>query len=139
GHARYLRAIEGMTFGDSPEQGLVRGRNFYHPSLGIALTAPAGWQIQNSPQAIAVVNGAGDAGLVVRVVPPKAGQTHDDVIRNVLKPIDGRTERRSLHGLAATHFVGTVRTEQGQARAVTLTLVSGPGEHTYWLQYSAQN
>jgi predicted Zn-dependent protease len=38
GRARYLQAIAGMTFGDSAEQGLVRGRNFYHPALGIALT-----------------------------------------------------------------------------------------------------
>ncbi len=36
-----------MTFGDSREQGVVRGRNFYHEGLGIALTAPAGWQVQN--------------------------------------------------------------------------------------------
>ena len=83
GRARYLQAIAGMTFGDSAEQGLVRGRDFYHPGLGIALTAPPGWQIQNSPEAIAVVNGEGDAGLIVRQVPPKNGSTHDEVIRNV--------------------------------------------------------
>ena len=78
GRTRYLQAIEGMTFGDSTEHGLVRGRNFYHPGLGFALTAPPGWQIQNTPEAIAVVNGEGDAGLIVRQVPPKAGSTHDE-------------------------------------------------------------
>jgi predicted Zn-dependent protease len=55
--ARYLQAIDGMVFGDSREQGVVRGRNFYHEDLGIALTAPAGWQVQNSPEAITLVNG----------------------------------------------------------------------------------
>ena len=139
GRSRYLQAIAGMTFGDSPAQGLVRGRNFYHEALGIALTAPQGWQIRNAPPAIALVNGAGDAALVVRVVPPEAGNTHDEVIRNVLKPIDGRTEQRTLHGLAATHFEGTVRNQQGQTRPVTLTLVTGPGERNYWLQYAAKN
>jgi predicted Zn-dependent protease len=81
----------------------------------------------------------GDAGLIVRLVPPKAGTTHDEVIRNVLKPVDGRTEKRSIHGLAATHFTGTARNEQGQTRPVTLTLVTGPGERTYWLQYAAKD
>ena len=139
GRTRYLQAIEGMTFGDSTEHGLVRGRNFYHPGLGFALTAPPGWQIQNTPEAIAVVNGEGDAGLIVRQVPPKAGSTHDEVIRNVLKPVDGRTEKRSIHGLAATHFSGTARNDQGQTRATALTLVTGPGERTYWMQYAAKD
>lgn len=139
GRARYLQAIAGMTFGDSAEQGLVRGRNFYHEELGIALTAPAGWKIQNAPEAITMVNGAGDAALVVRLVPPKAGSSHEEVIRNVLKPVDGRTERRSLHGLSATHFAGTVRTQQGQSRNVALTLVTGPGDRNYWLQQAAKS
>src|SRR3990167_7126929 len=38
GRERYLKLISGMTFGDSPAQGLTRGRNFYHEPLGIALT-----------------------------------------------------------------------------------------------------
>jgi predicted Zn-dependent protease len=117
----------------------VRGRNFYHDGLGIALTAPQGWQIQNAAEAIAIVNGAGNAGLVVRVGAAEGRRTHDEVIRNVLKPVDGRTEQRSIIGLAATHFTGTTRTEQGQTRPVTLTLVTGPGDRNYWLQYAAKD
>jgi Zn-dependent protease with chaperone function len=43
GRARYLQAINGMTFGESREQGVTRGRNFYHEPMGFALTAPPGW------------------------------------------------------------------------------------------------
>jgi predicted Zn-dependent protease len=139
GRARYLQAVNGMAFGESREQGVVRGRNFYHEGLGIALTAPAGWQIQNSPEAIVLANAAGDAGLIARLVPAKAGSTHDEVIRNVLKPTDGKTEKRTLNGLAATHFTGTVRNAQGQSKAVNLTLVSGPGGRNYALQYAAKD
>lgn len=139
GHARYLQAIDGMTFADSAEQGLIRGQNFYHEGLGIALTAPAGWKVQNTAEAITLVNGAGDAGLIVQLVPPKAGKTHDEVIRNVVKPTDGSTERRSLHGLSATHFTGTARNAQGQSQPVRLTLVTGPGDRNYLLQYAARN
>jgi predicted Zn-dependent protease len=55
GRARYLQAIDGMTFGESREQGVTRGRNFFHEPLGIALTAPEGWKVQNS-------RGGGGAG-----------------------------------------------------------------------------
>ncbi len=62
GRTRYLQAINGMTFGESREQGVTRGRNFYHEPMGIALTAPQGWKIQNEPDAITLVNGEGNAG-----------------------------------------------------------------------------
>lgn len=139
GRTRYLQAVEGMTFGDSREQGVVRGRNFYHEPLGIALTAPNGWKVQNTASAIVLVNGEGSAGLIVRLVPPNAGSTHEEIIRNAIKPVDGRTERRSVNGLAATHFVGTVRNQQGQGSPVRLTLVAGPGNRHYLMQYAAKD
>ena len=139
GRDRYLKAIEGLPFGDSAAQGLARGRNFYHADLGFAITAPVGWQVRNSAEALMLVNGAGDAGLILRPVPPKAGSTHEEIIRNVVKPTDGRSEARSLNGLAATHFVGTRRTEQGQAQGVNLSIVTGPGNHHYLLQYAGKD
>jgi predicted Zn-dependent protease len=139
GRARYLQAINGMAFGESREQGVVRGRNFYHEGLGIALTAPTGWQIRNAPEAVVLATGAGDAGLIVRVVPAKAGNTHEEVIRNVIKPTEGKTERRTLNGLAATHFTGSVRNQQGQSKSIELTLVAGPGGRNYAMQYAAKD
>lgn len=138
GRAQYLQAIEGMTFGDSPEQGLVRGRQFYHLPLNLALTAPAGWQIVNSNDAITLVNASRDAGLVVQLAPSDAGRDHDAIIRRLVQPVDGRAERRTLNGLPATHFVGTVRNAQGVASPVRLTVVSGPAERTYLLRYAAR-
>ena len=139
GRARYLAAIDGMDFGDSKAQGVTRGRNFYHEELGIALTAPPGWRVQNSSEAVALVNPSGDAGLVVRLVPPAAGSTHEEIIRNVVKPTEGRVDKRDFNGLAATHFSGSRRNEQGQAQPVQLTLVTGPGGRNYLMQYSARD
>ncbi len=136
---RFQQAIAGMVYGDSREQGVVRGANFYHEDLGIALTAPSGWRVQNSPEAITVVNGQGDAGLIVRLVPPTAGSTPEEVIRNVVKPVDGRSERRSFNGLSATHFEGTVRSEQGANRPVQVTVVTGPANRNYLMQYAAKD
>ncbi|WP_374593615.1 M48 family metalloprotease [Aquabacterium sp.] len=136
---RYLEAINGMTFGDSQAQGVVRGRNFYHEGLGIALSAPEGWRLQNSTQAIVLANAAGDAGLIVRLVPEQAGRTPDEVMRKLVQPVGGRTEPRTLNGLSATHFAGPVRGDQGGSRNVVLTVVGGPGEHVFLLQYAAKD
>lgn len=138
GRARYFKAIAGMVFGDSAAQGLARGSAFYHPPLGFALTAPPGWRFQNDESQLAVLNASGDAAMVLRLVPAAAGTSHADVLRNVLKPTQGRTEVRTLNGLSATHFVGARQTQQGTQR-LEATVVSGPAQRTYLLLYSARD
>ena len=139
GRARYLKAVAGLAFGDSAEQGLVRGHNFYHVPLGLAITAPQGWQIQNGTDQLAVINAARDAALVVRLVPAAAGKSHADIIRNLLKPTQGRTEATIVNGLQATRFSGASQNAQGQTQAMEVTLVSGPGDNIFLLQYSAKS
>ena len=139
GRARYLQVIDGMSFGESREQGVVRGRNFYHEPLGIALTAPQGWRIRNSQDALTMVNAAGDAGLVMKMVPPNAGGTHQEIIRKVFEPTSGRTERRALNGLDATHVTGTRRNSRGQEQGFLATVVTGPAARNFVLLYAAKD
>ena len=134
GRARYLKVVQGMHFGESADQGLVRGQNFYHAGLGFALTAPAGWTIKNSADQLGVLNAARDATLVLRVVPPSAGTDAATIIRNVIKPTQGRTEAVTLNGLQATRFVGARQIAQGQYQAVEVTVVDGPGTTNYLMQ-----
>ena len=139
GRTRYLQNINGVTFGESREQGVTRGRNFYHEPLGIALTAPSGWQIQNTPGAINLINADRDAGVSVLLVPPKLGSTHADVVRNVFKPVQARAEATSMSGLAATHFSGTSRTERGQEVGFEATVVTGPSNQNFLMLYEAKD
>ncbi len=134
GRARYLDAIAGMPFAETRDQGVVRGREFFHEPLGIALTAPEGWKIRNTAEAVLLVNAAGDAGLIVRVVPPQGGRTHDEIIGR-LKVEQLRTERTTLHGLAATRLAGTRRDAQGQALPIRATVATAPsGRHLLLVQ-----
>jgi predicted Zn-dependent protease len=137
--ARYLKVIEGLPFGESREQGVTRGRNFYHEGLGIAVTAPQGWEIQNTPSAITIANEQGDAGLVIQLAPPKAGSSHEEIWRNLFKASDGKAERGQINGFAATHFQGTARTPQGQGVPVITTIVSGPQSQNYVLLYASKD
>ena len=45
---RFLKIIDGVTFGDSEEQGFVDGNTFSHPQLRFAFSAPRGFRITNS-------------------------------------------------------------------------------------------
>ena len=137
GSRRFLQAIDGIRFGESPEQGLTRGQDFFHPGMGFAMTAPAGWRVQNGAEALAFVSPQGDAALQVQVVPPQAGRTHDEVLRNAFKPTQGQVTRGQIGGFAATHFSGAVQGSQGQAQAAEFTLVTGPNQTTYAMLYLA--
>ena len=55
----YLARIDGMTYGDSPGQGFVRGRRFDHPVLRIGFTAPPGFHLWNGDGAVVGRHGSG--------------------------------------------------------------------------------
>lgn len=43
----YLKAIDGLPYGSSRAQGIVRNNRFYHADMGITLAFPKGWTIEN--------------------------------------------------------------------------------------------
>jgi predicted Zn-dependent protease len=135
---RYLRAVDGITYGDSREQGVVRGQTFFHEPLGLVLTAPAGWSIDNNADELLIVNPAGDAALVMKLVPPEAGKTHEEILRNGFKASTGRVERTPVAGFDATYFVGQ-RTVNNQAQPLEVTLVTGPGNRVFALLHAGRD
>lgn len=44
----YMQAVDGMAFGTSRAQGVVRDNRFYHADMGITLAFPRGWVIENA-------------------------------------------------------------------------------------------
>jgi predicted Zn-dependent protease len=128
---RYYQAIEGITYGDGRDQGVVRGQNFYHEPLGLALTAPAGWSFDNNSEELYIINPQGDAAVVMKLIPPNAGKTHDEILRNGFKASQGRTERNAISGFEATYFVGQHATQQNQTQPLEVTLINGPGARTF--------
>jgi len=128
-----------MRFGESDAQGLTRDQNFYHPGLGLAITAATQWSIRNLPDRLVLVNAARDAALVLRSIPAQAGNNHDEIIRNLLKPLRGRSTAMVINGLPATHFPGTRANAQGREEPVEATIVSGPGNNRFVLLWSARD
>ncbi|NJO55268.1 MAG: M48 family metalloprotease, partial [Rhodospirillales bacterium] len=51
----YLAQIDGIVFGDSPEDGIRRGRNFVHPDLRIAFRVPPGFVMRNSQRQLTAI------------------------------------------------------------------------------------
>ncbi len=48
----YLKMIDGLVWGDSPNQGFIRGRLFAHPTLGFRFEVPPGYRLTNTDEAV---------------------------------------------------------------------------------------
>lgn len=59
----FLTAIDGMMFGDDPSEGTIRGRKFTQPKLGFTFTAPEGFVLENSTQAVLGIKDGGAEAL----------------------------------------------------------------------------
>jgi predicted Zn-dependent protease len=57
----YLRALDGMVFGDDPAEGYVRGREFLHPRLAIGFQVPQGFRLENTKEAVLAAAGENTA------------------------------------------------------------------------------
>jgi len=71
----YLSGIDGIVFGEDPSEGFVRGRRFLHPRLGFTFTAPEGFTLDNTAQAVLGVKQGGGEALRLDVVRVPAEQT----------------------------------------------------------------
>jgi len=65
----YLSHLDGLVYGDDPSDGYVRGRRFVHPKLGFTITAPEGFGLANTAQAVYGVKENGQQMLRLDVVP----------------------------------------------------------------------
>ena len=66
--ADYLALVDGLAFGEDPSEGFVRGRRFLHPKLGFTFTAPDGFSLENTAQAVFGVKDGGAQALRLDVV-----------------------------------------------------------------------
>lgn len=118
----YLAAIDGVVWGDSPEQGLVRGRAFVHPVLGFRFEVPEGYTLLNGTQQVIGRGGAGTA-LIFDTAP--AGGTADPAEHisgtwAAGAPLSG-LESVTINGMPAATAVTSGRTDEG---AVDVRLVA---------------
>jgi predicted Zn-dependent protease len=113
-HDGYLRRITGIVWGDSPDQGIVRGSSFLHKGLRLAVDFPAGWNIQNGTTQVAAKEPNGKSLIVLEPIRRPAGRTVEDTaiitMQNAgFRQVDGGPT--SINGLRAYlgSYVGTLQ------------------------------
>lgn len=125
----YLSKIDGIMFGDDPEQGVVDGRRFVHPPLRFAFEVPQGYKIINRPDVVAIKGPKGTLGNLSLADPQPQGsltsalRNYDPKGNVVMNGIESIT----INGMEAATGLAQVNTKSGAAnyRSVLIRHPSG--------------
>jgi predicted Zn-dependent protease len=104
----YLRRIDGIVYGDNPEEGVVRGSEFLHAGLRFALNFPSGWEVNNSASQVVAKQPGANVFVVLQLVEQPVGRNIEQVAVNSMQKAGFRAlegSRSTINGLDA--FVGT--------------------------------
>ena len=129
GRDRFLSKINGLTYGDSADQGFARGNTFYHPKMGFAFTVPKGSKIINGTSEVAAQHPNGTVILFDSVKDSSKPSPRTFLGQKVLKGQNTQNlENITVNGMrgATAGFAGKV---QGKNANIRVSVIEwAPGE-----------
>jgi len=117
----YLQRIDGIVFGDNPEQGVVRGESFLHAGLRFAIDFPSGWNVVNGPSQVVAKEPGANVVMLLQLLEQPPGRTIQDVALRSMEGAGFRVlngGRTTINGLDA--FIGTYQGAIQDLGAVTV-------------------
>jgi predicted Zn-dependent protease len=117
GRDSYLLRLDGLTFGDSEHEGVVRGNHFYHKDLDFSLTFPSGWKINNQTSRVIATPTAKDGLIQLTMDSPDKKVTPKQFMQQHLNLNNLRQGKTfNANGLKGYTAVATGNTPWGQRR-----------------------
>lgn len=110
----YLRLIDGIVYGEDPRQGFVEDNNFYHPELKFQFPTPQGWQVQNSPQQVAMAPKDGKAMMIMNLAQGQSLEAAAQATNEQYKFNTISSRNTTVNGLQAIEMVSEMQQQQQQ-------------------------
>ena len=108
--ADHLASVDGLVFGEDPSEGFVRGRRYLHPKLGFTFTAPEGFVLENTAQAVLGAKEGGSQAMRLDVVRVPAEQTLTDYLKSGWI---GTIDEKSVEPVTISGFPAATATAKG--------------------------
>ncbi len=116
-----LQRVDGLMYGDNPDQGIVRGTTFQHPVLRFRVDFPAAWDVQNSPAQVAAKAPNADTFMILQGVEKPSGGDIREIALNHMKTAGfqmGQGDLATFNGLPS--YVGIYQGQVESLGAVTV-------------------
>jgi predicted Zn-dependent protease len=85
GREEFMKAIDGLPYGSSRAQGIVRDNRFYHADMGITMAFPRGWHVDNERDRILAYTKNKDAIMQITTAPRAEKKTPREFLLAELK------------------------------------------------------
>jgi len=123
GHEEYMSLMDNMVFGDSPQDGILRGRNFFHEELGISINFPQKWIVTNHPDRILLTSPGGNALIQISAedINKKITPRNFMIQRMGLNNLDNESSLK-INGFDAHTGISVINSSQG-SRPTRFTVV----------------
>ena len=137
GRKAYLSNVDGLLYGEAPEQGFIRGRTFLHPVLRIRFEVPEGFQLFDTAERVFALN-QNKALMVFDGGAEKTGMSAANCLTQVFAKGIVLQDVRSgkLNGLEGATGTTLINTPRGPM-SVRLVAMRADAEHIYRFQYEA--
>ena len=110
----FIRSLEGLPFGDSASQGIIRGSRFYHEPLDFTLAFPSGWQIDNREDRVVATPDSGDGLMQLQMVELEKRMSARDVMTKLMQLDDlRRGEKINSSGMKGYTGIASAKTTFG--------------------------
>jgi predicted Zn-dependent protease len=123
GYEEYMSYIDRLIYGDSPHEGILRGRSFFHEDLGFSLNFPSKWIVANRPDRILATAPGGGAIIQISAedINKKISPRDFMIQRLGLNNLDNESAL-NINGLQAHTGVSVINNGQGP-RPTRLTVI----------------
>ncbi len=118
----FLTRIDGLVYGDDPEQGVIEGNAFIHPVMRLTFSAPSGFYMINGTRAVSINGESGRAQLTTAAY----NGNLETYVRQQFQAIGGdqtqlvpqTVQRTTVNGIPAMYGVARVNSSQGNVDVV---------------------
>jgi predicted Zn-dependent protease len=114
GRDEYISLIDNLVFGDSPQEGILRGRDFYHEGLGFSMRFPQKWNMTNLPDRLLLTAADGNALMQISAedADNKLSPRNFMIQRMGLNNLENESPL-NINGLAAHTGISVITNKQG--------------------------
>ncbi|MGA7180008.1 MAG: M48 family metalloprotease [Thiobacillaceae bacterium] len=102
-----LRVMNGVYFGDGPEQGVVRNSALLRERLGFAIQFPQGWKVQNQRDRVIATSLQQDAMMQLASGPKNSGTPLETLQKGLKLDPGARFESGSVNGFPSGFAAGS--------------------------------
>jgi predicted Zn-dependent protease len=98
---KFLDQINGLVYGENPRQGFVEKNVFYHPELKFKFPVPAGWNLNNLPTQVQMIDAKEQGILLFTMASSASSKTAADQFIEKTKAKVAKNEAIKVNGLKA--------------------------------------